>query len=219
MACRSAFTLLELLLATSVLASMSVLMGTMLVHARSWRDGGDRLHATLTLPRVTALLQRQWSERRVLTGDGAGFIAEPTRLQFVCSAPLLDPQWPLVRVSYRIEPEIGTGKSGVSRWNLVYEEHRVTDVTTGATGGRQDLANGFGTDPHRLVLLASCAELGLEWFGREVQDEEGSSPSWNTIKNTGQTLTPALALRLIGHHQGESFSCVLATTVSRSSSF
>lgn len=213
------FTLLELLLATSVLASMSVLMGTMLVQARNWREDGLRLHDSVALPRVTELLQRQWSQRRVLSDSGEGFDAEHGQLQFISSAPLLDPQWPLVRVMYKIELSTNQSLSGDAQWNLVYEEHPITDVVSGISGVGFAIARGAALHGNRMVLLESCAALRLEWFEKRVEDDGESFTQWVSIEGDDHAPASTAALRLIGSIQGEPFSCVLATQASRSSSF
>lgn len=127
-----AFTLLELVLALTLLASMTVLIASMWSQARRWGDdnAGD-LHA-MRLPRVLALVRQQWSDRRTsapLEASGLTVSARHDRLSFVTATPVLFPGWPLVRATYLIEPdEQRDPRTDAPLQRLVYIEEQVGDV-------------------------------------------------------------------------------------------
>jgi len=117
---RSAFTLLELLLATSVLALMTVLLSALGSQLRAWSEDGERMQASMRLQRVVEVMRDQWAGRVADSSGVEGLLASPEYFTFVTSRPVLDLSFPVVRATYRWVPR--EDASGEPVFDLLYEE-------------------------------------------------------------------------------------------------
>lgn len=171
-------TLLEVLLAVTIMASLMGLVASMIGQAREWTEVSEVDRVLMRVQRVGEAMRSQWTDRRssmALDERGRRVITTPTELRYLTATPLLFPEWPLVAATYRIEPESTRGTMRGLTWRLVYEEVRVS--------GMDELPDQYALDitgqalRDSTVLLAGCTELRWERFGRgERVDESGSVP-------------------------------------------
>jgi len=158
---RSAFTLLELLLATSVLALMTVLLSAMGVQLRAWSEDGERLQDSMRLQRVVEVMRDQWAGRVGVSTTVEGLQTTPEYLSFVTSRPVLDPAFPVVRATYRwVERE---NDSGEPLFDLIYEETPVGKI------GRSRKPQASDTDQAKPSEPKSKAQKELESQRRKVE--------------------------------------------------
>ena len=172
-----AMTLLEVLLAVTIMASLMGLVASLLGQARSWTDVSETDRVLMRLQRVGEAMRTQWSDRRssvALDGQGNRVITTPEQLSFLTATPILFPEWPLVAATYRIEPEATRGSSRGLTWRLIYEETRIAGMD--ALPGDYALDARGAALRDSMVLLAGCAELEWERFGQgERLAEDGAS--------------------------------------------
>lgn len=177
---RRGFTLLELLLAITVMSIVTALI------AVSWRVAGDwasvaaHQRRALQLPRVADMIRSQWAERRTsldLEKPGQTVFMARGRVEFITSLAVLDRTLPLVIASYVVErDDAPTAPAGTYR--LVYNERAVIDTRAPQRASAPDDAGGHRAldasatsvpglvqPPSRsTVLLSACSELVLEYF-------------------------------------------------------
>ncbi len=225
---RSGFTLLETLLAMTVVASMTVLIAQAYSIAHQAADGGAHLERAVKVQRVVRLIGDQWGDRRSLMLDGAetkeassdqvGPAFLPDRVRFVTATPALAMQWPLVEASYIIE-QAEAEAGAAPMWNLVYEERPITSFRTDRTVHESKSA--------QLDLLAGCTGLRMEQF---IEDEDQSvsstsdAPSrkqwiWMPFElrdvDESQEQVMPMAVRIVGEYQGEAVTCVFVAKALR----
>lgn len=229
---RRGMTLLEVLLAAAVLASVALLAAMLLAQGRAWNDDNQSHFKALRLVRVTELLTRQWSDRRSAVGvdaSGGKVRIEPESLVFVTATPVLHPGWPLVTASYRVEKEPGTGLT-----RLAYEEARVSRFGTQGDAAEAQLESPATGDekPLRTVLLSGVKDLRFERYGPRLSaeqfaaaldrgdlsasdhDEDGARrPGWWRFDAAYKGPVPAV--RLVGTLEGKEFTCVFVVERSR----
>lgn len=179
---RRGMTLLEVVLAVTILAALSGLVATM------WRQsermsrealGGRR---ELRLARVVEMLRSQWADRRTsvrLGREGGSVLIEREALTFISATSILEPDWPLVRARFIVERD-DRSPGPLEAWRLVYEELPIANVdSVQAPADEETLASSrpaLGAPPmRRLTLLAACPELRWErfGFGDAVESEPG----------------------------------------------
>ncbi|MEM8834391.1 MAG: prepilin-type N-terminal cleavage/methylation domain-containing protein [Planctomycetota bacterium] len=181
------FTLLEVLLATAVLASVVALVSTMFVQAHAMADDAVAGSGATRAQRVVQALRTQWATRRsamVGMSDADAVIVKPNAISFLTSTPLLYPGWPIVEASYTVELDDVTGFAGESRYRLVYEERPVSSIQTeaarwGETDDREDAESrrsfeSFTPGDERvraMTMLRASRSLRFERFGRPVVQE------------------------------------------------
>lgn len=220
-------TLLELLIAMTILASITGGIGLFWSQARAWEEDNRAHRDVLRVERVLSLLREQWGAKRALVTEGAGdaggsgvsFGAEG--VTFVTARPVLFPGWGLVNVRYAVERAIdGT-------YTLVYEESRVLDPTELPEAG------AYGVDPRgrpigdRVVLLEGLDALRVERWGTtdgrvrgaldgivDDEDEEGLGVNTDDLAERWRPFDRELegavrAVRFVGSVGEEVFSCVL----------
>ncbi|MDX2115431.1 MAG: type II secretion system protein [Planctomycetota bacterium] len=184
---RSGFTLLELVLAVTVLASMTTLLAALWAQTLTWaRDAGTQQRG-LHLPRVLDIMRQQWSDRRQLRDGDPGVALAADSVEFLTATPLLHPEWPLATVRYRIERDRSTPGAG-PLFRLVYEERPLADLSAAGGAGsaidaEQNGSGGLQTPPmSRHVLLERCPLLVFERYAptivengvaREREEEPG----------------------------------------------
>ncbi len=170
---RSAFTLLEMLLAVTVLSMIGVLVATMLTQASDLHRDNDRRDATLDITRVVRLMTEQWEDRRsavALGRNGESYAAAPGELAFVTARPILKPEWPLAIVRYRMELIGASIVEAERRYDLVYEERPVAAVGVSTETPKDDQEKeAQWRSAEKIVLLRDCVDLRLERF-RSAQD-------------------------------------------------
>lgn len=173
-------TLLELVVALTIMVAAMTLVGALWSQMRDWAADNGRLTEGLQPRRVAAFLRRQWEEQRSIVpvddkGKGSVTVDQDT-LRFVTALPALFPDAPLVVASWTIErtPDVRTPEWWPAR--LVYEEARVTNM------------KGVGPDTYdsrgqlarrRIVALDGCRDLRWEvWSGAGAPPPaaEGETP-------------------------------------------
>ncbi|MEQ9616590.1 MAG: type II secretion system protein [Phycisphaerales bacterium] len=117
---RHAFTLLEVLLATTVLALMTVLLAALGTQLRSWTEDGQRLQASMRLQRSVEAMREQWAGRVTISGSVEGLVTSPGYVSYLTSRPLLVSNFPVVRATYRWVERAGEGDEPV--YDLMLEE-------------------------------------------------------------------------------------------------
>lgn len=233
MARRRAFTLLEVVLATAVLAAVSTLAALMFAQARSWNDSNASHFRTMRVARATELMTRQWADRRSavpVDAAGAKVIATPTELTFVTATPVLHHGWPLVLATYRIEPD-SPSPTGERRFRLLYEESRVSRLAFTGDARESQMTNPATSDekPLSVPLLSGLGAVRFERFGTrlsqvDVQEslERGEAvdekrdlvPGWHLYDRLFKGTIPAV--RVTGEQNGKGFACVFVIERSRS---
>lgn len=158
-------TLVELMVALSLLVAMTTLVGMLWSQMRRWTDETGGLESAMRPDRTYAFLRSQWERRQAIvpvarnSRDCASL--GPLRFEFVTTESALFPGWPLVRAAYVIESEISsqTPLPG-DPVRLVYEETRVVRLDNfGEAAGGVD-TNGDAISRRRPVLK-DCR--GLQW--------------------------------------------------------
>lgn len=186
---RRGFTLLELILAITVLATLMALIAAAWRNAGDWTRESEAQRRALLLPRVTDVVRSQWAERRTsldLDKPGSSIHVGPARIEFVTSLPVLDRSLPLVVASYIIESDDSVG-APAGTYRLMYKEQGIIDTgaaqrSEGAEAQRAGASSASGGPrvpgleapaPRTTVLLGRCTELALEWFdnGDEARRE------------------------------------------------
>lgn len=198
---RRAMTLLEVVLAVTLLASMSAVLASLWAQASAWTDDSTSHHRAMRLARVTEMVRSQWADRRTsaaLDSAGASAVVEPGALTFVTATAVLEPGWALVRARYVVERDYETGVGVQAAWRLVYEELPLVDLAAPAgvpgerLGTADNRARNLVESPRekRILLLAGCGELRWERFGRSLDVEDEGS-----VAASGEEGTPAEAVR------------------------
>lgn len=162
------FTLLELLLAITILASISALVAALWAQTGAWAGENSLSHKTMRLPRVRELMRAQWADRRgafQLTPSGSSVVAMPDRLSFVTATPILFPDWPLVRAEYIVERDYDTPAGAPPAWRVAYEETRLSDLGQPPQKVDDLIASGRGDEAGRYILLDGLSVAAFERFG------------------------------------------------------
>lgn len=239
---RRAFTLIELMLSATILASVAALTAVLWAQASGWTSDAMSEHRGVRLARVIELMRSQWADRRTgvaLDGKGATVRVERDGVEFITATAVLERGWPLVRASYLIEPDLDTGIGRPSAWKLVYEESPIIEFDGPQGAARQ--GDREGSKPRRppaappvrkTALLRGCDRLALERFGRELrvearqgqtESEPGAAavprredhalPGWREVEREFAGVPPAI--RLVGRMEGREFACVFVIEDSR----
>ena len=234
-AINQAFTLLEMLLALAVLASVTAMVAAMWSQADGWARQNNSHHDTMHLQRTVAFMRDQWADRRATVNLSApqrdkqerpdkpaenasrnpGISISPDHILFVTATPVLDPTAPLVIAEYEIKREYDRAAGRAIGSRLVYRERRVADLA----GSHTDTGN-----PAEHTLLDGCRNLRMERFGYPIEDESETTRSdpelpdhpvqeWRAFDEPYPDHIPAV--RLLGELEGEPFSCVFVIEASR----
>ncbi len=172
---RGGMTLLEVLLATTVLASVMGLVAMLYGQAVGWSERTREQSDALRLHRVSRMLDDQWATRRTMQDPNRIQLKETIdvdaeRLRFYTATPVLFPDWPLVVVEYRVETDRRHRGVGGQHRMLVYQETRVADLN--------DVPSPWSRGPdgetlgREIVLLDDCAALRWERFGPSLETLE-----------------------------------------------
>ncbi len=227
----SAFTLLEMLLALSVLSIISVLVGTMWMQARGWSEENSSSNESMRLQRACEFMRAQWADRRSsasLDDQNRRVLATPEALTFVTATPILFTDWPMVIATYEIEREPGSPLGELARFTLRYTETPLS---------RLDKApDPSSAQTRSLALLSGVHRLRWERYGTadapaplreqdqlrettEPADEEGPEKPedrvirWRPFTRPDSRLTPAV--RLLGEYHKEPLSCLFVVEALR----
>lgn len=177
-------TLLEVVLAVTLLAAMSGLIATLWTQATRMSDDGNGQHRAMRLARVHEMLRSQWADRRTsikLSKGGSSVEIVPDALTFVTATSILEPGWPIVRARYLIERDDQTGVGVQSAWRLAYEELPIVDLDA-PQGLPESSVDSVARPIHaprekRVVLLNGCQRLDWQRFGRSEPLETEDRPS------------------------------------------
>jgi len=128
------FTLLEVLVSITILASLTTLAAALWSQAASMTEDARRFGDPVRTIRVEAMLHDQWAARWIPPRAGAGEESEtpppmratPERLSFLTTEPILFPERPLVRVEYVIERPRVSGREAAAL-RLAYLETIVSN--------------------------------------------------------------------------------------------
>ncbi len=222
-----AFTLLETVLAVTILSVLMSLIAVLWAQARDWTADAQREDSALHLTRLVTAIRMQWGDRRSLDPqkplqESSG--VSPDAVRFVTASPILFPQWPLVRAEYRIELDPFRGTLSEPRYRLRYTETRLPGGTDDPLGSLDAAGQPM---IESVVLIDDCTMLLWERFGNRrearstasgqdirtdpersnVTDVSGEQPSWHHFSD--QFKDPIPAVRLVGQHGKERFTCVL----------
>lgn len=222
-----AFTLLETILALTILFVLMGLIAVLWAQARDWTADAQREDGALHITRLVTTIRTQWGDRRSLDPekplqDSAG--VSPDAVRFVTASPILFPQWPLVRAEYRIELDTFRGTLSEPRYRLRYTETRLPGGTDDPLGSLDAAGQPM---IQSVVLIDDCTLLHWERFGNRREsgatapergnraDPEALSgtvagsekPSWHRFETDFKDPIPAV--RLVGQHGKERFTCVL----------
>lgn len=183
---RRGMTLIELLIALTLLAMMSLLAAVMWTQLRDWNTDAVAAESALRPQRVHMMLRRQWEHRAAAHAEGSIGSVETTwrSLRFLTHAPVLHPAWPLVRAEYTIAPVDLADPEGPLE--LLYTETRL---------GPDSVAISEPPLPP-LVLLTRCDSAELRVFVQpEDESEEPAPPFWTLRPDTDALgeVTPLIA--------------------------
>ena len=160
-----AFTLIETVLAVTLIASVTALAAMVWSSAVSHVEAADDTAAAADAQRIVELATAQWQSRRTIKaieergGQDAGLIAfAHDGVSFVTTRAVVFTDWPLVHVTYRVvQNDDGTA-------SLVYLETRVMNTT-----GDDPLVGGLGADGRArtagIELIANSDSLTVERYG------------------------------------------------------
>lgn len=224
-----AFTLLEMLLALSVLSVISTLVGTMWLQARGWSQEGVSTNEAMRLQRVCEFMRAQWADRRTVASldeENRAVLATPSSLTFITATPILAPQWPMVIAEYSIEREPGSALGENETFRLIYSETPLS---------RLDKVSEDPEVPSRtLTLLAGVRALRLERYGTAdtlpksvtsdtAPQDEAAEPEmlrpddralrWRPFTRPDPRVIPAV--RLLGEYRKEPLSCMFVVEALR----
>ncbi len=225
--------MLEVVLATAVLAAVCTLAALMFAQARSWNDSNASHLRTMRVARATELMTRQWADRRSavpVDSSGAKVVATPTELTFVTATPVLHHGWPLVLASYRIESDTPS-LAGEPRFRLLYEESRISRLAFTGDASESQMENPATSDekPLSTTLLSRLGHVGFERFGPRLSQVEAQetmergetvdqkrdlTPGWYVYDKLFKGTIPAV--RIAGDQDGKEFACVFVIERSRS---
>lgn len=233
-------TLLEMMIALTILASITAGIGIFWGQARAWEADNAEHRGLLRTERALRLVREQWGQRRALgvegEGDagGSGVMVTLGGVTFTSARSVLFPGWGLVRVRYAIE------RAQDGAYELVCEESRIMDVSAPYDPGTSAIDPRLRPIGGREVLIGDLDGLRLERWGTETGevrtaltpvatgedeagegeglfDEEGSSrdeaEAWRAYDR--EIEFPVRAVRFVGERGEEVFSCVLVVEPSR----
>ncbi len=122
---RRAFTLLEVVIATTVMGLLTLLISALNAQLRDWSVDAAEGGESLRVQRAVEFMRDQWAGRVSLPGRDESIQTSPAYLSFVTTRPALDPAFPVVRATYRwVAREAGEQRV----FDLVYEEAPVAGV-------------------------------------------------------------------------------------------
>jgi prepilin-type N-terminal cleavage/methylation domain-containing protein len=181
------FTLLEVILAVGVIASIALMVAILWSTLVRWQSDAIDQQERMRLHRVAELLREQWADRRLtrsMMAGGREYQLGEHSLTFVTAVPVLFPDWPLVAVTYSVERSSTSG--GQPRYALVYQEQRITDTTSMPVPVERDERGRLLIK--RVVLIDGATELAWQRFGRldSKGEETPPDPLADALSPTGR---------------------------------
>jgi len=192
-------TLLEMLVAVTLLGALTTLTATMWSQVARWSEENHELDAPLRVRRALETLDRQWRSRvetaPVDERDPWGMWIDGRVLEFITEEPLLEPEWPLVRARWSIEGERSANVAERDRLRLVYEERRLPGP--GGIDGNEPVRPG---DVREMVVMEECAALAWQAPGGWARATPGvvDVGLWRTIEPPPAGLSRDAVRRLWG---------------------
>lgn len=206
-----AFTLLEVLVSSTILVSAVTLMSLVWAQASDWRVEAEGHASAVQASHVGAALQRQWATRRAHVhlddADGPSERLIDDRFEFVTATPLLYPDHGLVRASFVVAADQNEG------YALHYEERLVTApaLSVSADSAAVESESMRGT-----ALLTDCPALGWERYIQILDDQAVETVFAGWVSDAelealadGASQIRTLAYRLRGEHERRIFEWVL----------
>ena len=123
---RRAFTMLEVVIAVTVMGLLTLLISALNAQLRDWSEDAAESAQTLTVQRAVEFMRDQWSGRVQISGRDPSLQTSPEYVSFVTSRPALDPSFPVVRATYRWAPR--ESDRGETVYDLLYEETPVAGI-------------------------------------------------------------------------------------------
>lgn len=220
---RGGFTLLEMLLAAAVIASIAMLGSSMWMQATESSAVAQGRERGLLLQRIGVLMRDQWADRRALDLPGedersvalGGVRFGPDAIGFDTSRAILLTDAPLVRVEYRIVSR----EDGLQ--DLIYIEQAVTAFSD--SGLNRESGGRSSAEARRVAipLLEGCRAIRMQRYGpipSEDPDADGPSRSaWSSFEmaESKEEELASDAVRIEVHYQGEEALWVLVARASR----
>ncbi len=177
-------TLLEVLIATTILASLTVIVSTLWAQTKQWTEETTTHDSALRLQRALDLLDHQWESRlidvKLADGETGIVLVDGTHLEFITTRGVLFPDWPIVKVAY-IAQQTTNPNPAEESWALRYEETRlgtasstVGEITDESTLRRSTLVE-LTQRPSWSVALTD-AQIS-EWeSARGISPAQGATP-------------------------------------------
>jgi prepilin-type N-terminal cleavage/methylation domain-containing protein len=225
MSARPGMTLLETLVAATVLASLTTLAATLWSQAARWAGEPALAQGALRNQHAVELLRAQWAARPrgvALVKDQPQRVrVDGERLEFITTRSALFSGWPLVRAAYVIEAEQSRAPGAAQRRRLVYEELRLGRLDAAVDDGAR---TPDSADLRRRTLLEACDSLGWRAVARAEEGDAPVSPavwvSWLNGSGTGAGapltfVADPLGVRLAGLTPQGAIECVVIDVASR----
>jgi prepilin-type N-terminal cleavage/methylation domain-containing protein len=217
------FTLLEMLLAVAVIASIAMLGSSMWLQATESSAAAQGRERGLLLQRIGVLMRDQWADRRALDLPGedersaelGGARFGPNAISFDTTRSILLTDAPLVRAEYRI-----VSREDGSQ-DLIYIEQPVASFSGAGSNGESSGQPSGEAKRVATALLEGCRAIRMERFGvipaEESDDERPSRMAWSsfeTVESEDEELRSD-AVRIEVHYQGEEALWVLVARALR----
>lgn len=226
MSARHGLTLLETLVAATVLASLTTLAATLWSQAARWMGEPALAQRALRNQHAVELLRAQWAARPrgvALVKDQPQRVrVDGERLEFISTRSALFPGWPLVRAAYVIEAQPQGAPGAPERRRLVYEELRLGRLDAAVDDGAR---TPDGADLRRRTLLEGCETLAWRAVAPPAEGGAPGAPawvSWSSGSGTGDVagapptfVADPRAVRLEGLTPQGAVECVVIDVASR----
>jgi general secretion pathway protein J len=163
------FSLLELVIALSLLAIIAALLtGSLSMAARSW-DGGEKKAGD-----VASMRQTQEFLREQITAE------LPLRLKKVAEMPLMfSGEHDEIRYAAALPPRVQEGGAWFFRLAVAKDGDKSRLVLERTYPDPTALENPqFSADAERSVLADGIAELTITYFGRDENATDADTPTW-----------------------------------------
>ncbi len=182
-------TLLEVVIATSAMLSITVLVAALWAQTRGWSRENAAHHAALRLDRTLNLLDEQWANRVLgVSLDSAENAAAVTltdhKLIFITTTPILHRDAPFVRVTLSTDKPAAMVVGQRSVASLVYSEARVVNPAAGAD-------DSAVRDERSIVLIEDIEDIRFE---RWVDESLGVAATRESGGARWQAVTSAVSI-------------------------
>lgn len=197
------FTLLEMLVAISVLTVLvSLVYGMLRMGSRSWESSATRIEATETMRIGWSFLQRALNNARAVPTkipetEGIHFIGDSAALEFVTDLPAY----------------LGTG--GLHAIGLGMEddpdgEHKLLVLYRIPLGDYEAISEGEPEQLQQAILAENVEELTIEYYGVDSKEDSDSEQAAWTTEWQYQKSLPILVKLLVTLTEGEAWPILVA---------